>query len=265
VALNSIQTLVTVAVVIGVIVVALAILASVRRLDLTPEQRQRTRNAVHYSMVIFLAACLVVVWAEELRSAALVASAFAVAIVLSFKELLMCVAGWWLKTTAGAYRIGDRVRIGDVSGDILDYGILSTTLMEVGRTAGGDELRSGTVITVPNSVLLTSTVCNLTHSLSFSWRAFDFYVDQGEDWQRLEKRLLGAAQEEIADYTGAMEAELNHMEQELAFHRIGPEPEVLVSACSDGRIRLTLRVGLPVHGLRRARDRISRRFLKREH
>jgi small-conductance mechanosensitive channel len=247
-----------------VLAIGIGLSATVKHLDLTPEQRLRTRNTVSYILVIVLCAFLLIVWAEELRSAAIIASAFAVAIVLSFKELLMCVAGWWVKTMGGAYRIGDRVQIGDIKGDVLDYGVLSTTLMEVGNSDGDKDLRSGTVITVPNSLMLSETVRNLTHSLGYSWRATDVYVQPEDDWQRAETLLLACAREEVEQYREPMSADLKSLEQALAFHPIQAEPRVLVSLCDDGRIRLTLRVGLPVYGLRSVQDRIVRKFLQQQ-
>ena len=84
----------------------------------TPVHTNQVRRAkkVSYGGAILFVTLRIVIWADELREAALVLSAFAVAIVLSTKELIMCVTGWWLKLAGGHFRIGDRVQIGSTTG-----------------------------------------------------------------------------------------------------------------------------------------------------
>jgi len=101
------------------------------------------------------------VWAAQIQSAAMVASGFAVAIVLFNKDIILSALGWWMKMASGAYRIGDRVRIGEYRGDVIDYGVLSTTLMAV-DTGADHGMRTGNVITIPNALMLTFAVVNET-------------------------------------------------------------------------------------------------------
>jgi small-conductance mechanosensitive channel len=232
----------------------------VKRLDLSPEQRQRTRNVIRYGLIVVLIAFWVAVWASEIKSAALVASAFAVAIVLAFKEVLLCVGGWWVKTMGAAYRIGDRIQVGKIKGDVMDYGVLTTTLMNVGQ---GDQpdLRTGAVVTLPNSMLLSEAVINETHSLQYSWREISLVVNADSDWQALEKTMLESAREETAPYQEEMAQQLEELEEYIAFRAISVEPQVFASLTKEGQVHLTLRLGLPVRSLRTIEDRLVRKIL----
>ena len=122
------------AVVLTFIVTAL-IERAVRRIPVSPPQRRRAVRLARTGGLLLLALLLAVVWAQELRNAAIVLSALAVAIVIGFKEIMACALGWWIKMAGGHFRVGDRVAIsstaGPVRGDVLDYGLLTTTLMEV--------------------------------------------------------------------------------------------------------------------------------------
>ena len=61
------------AVVLLTIVLALSTRSAIQRMDLSPEQRRRTKNVVRYALVFFVLVGLSVVWAAELQSVAIVA------------------------------------------------------------------------------------------------------------------------------------------------------------------------------------------------
>ncbi|HIA00842.1 MAG TPA: mechanosensitive ion channel [Myxococcales bacterium] len=249
--------------VIAVVLSSFAAASMVKRLDLSPEQRQRTRNMIRYGLIILLAAFLVMIWASQIRSAAFIFSAFAVAIVLATKETIMNIGGWWIKTMSGAYRIGDRIQIGAIKGDVMDYGVLTTTLMNVTQ-GDSPNLRTGAVVTFPNSMLLTEAVINETHSLEYTWREISLVVDSDCDWQALEQVMLESANEELASYQEEMAHQLEQLEKDMAFRAISIDARVFVSLNKDGKTRLTLRLGLPVRDLRMVENKIVRKILSKK-
>ena len=230
------------------------------RLDLTPEQRQRTRNVMRYGVLVLLVASLITVWADVVSEAALVASGFAVALVLFHKDLILNVLGWWQKTMSGAYRIGDRVRIGDLRGDVLDYGVLSTTLMAVDPDATHG-MRTGNVLIVPNMKLLTDPVLNETLVLGFEWKEYRFTVPAAQR-AAAEAALLNAAQDVLCEYESEVTASLEKMSAQFAFHPIDPRPRVFVELAQDSKVTLTLRLATPARALRVTQDALNRRFIE---
>jgi len=243
-----------------ILVIAVILRPAFKRLKATPEQRQRARAVARYGLALTLLLVLVTIWADQIRSAALVLSAFAVAMVLASKELLMCILGWWVKMAGDAYHIGDRVQIGDIKGDVMDYGLLTTTLLRVG-TGRGDEFRSGGVVTVPNSMLLTTPVQSLTHTIDYKWHELDFMVGPDAPWETMERHLLEAATEAVAPYREEITKQLAAMEERFAFRSIGADPRAFLSITEEGALQLSLRVAIPVRGARAVEDQIVRRYL----
>ena len=230
------------------------------RLDLTPEQRQRTRNVMRYGVLLILGASLITVWADVVSEAALVASGFAVALVLFHKDLILNVLGWWQKTMSGAYKIGDRIRIGALRGDVLDYGVLSTTLMAVDPDATHG-MRTGNVLIVPNMKLLTEPVLNETLVLGFEWKEYRFTVPVGQRAEA-ESALLEAAQEVLAPHQAEVVSALEKMSVQFAFHPIDVAPRVFLELADDAHVTLTLRLATPARALRVTQDALNRRFLQ---
>ena len=233
----------------------------VAELDLRPEQRQRTRVVLRYSLLLVLILGLLTVWADVVNQAALVASGFAVAIVLFNKDLILNILGWWQKTMTGAFRIGDRVRIGQFRGDVLDYGVLSTTLMEVDPQASHG-MRTGNVVTMPNMLLLTEPVVNESLVLGFEWKEYRFEVRKAE-CESAEAALLAAAQEQLAPHRVEVEAALKEMAEHYAFHPIEVEPRIFVEQNGADGVVLILRLATPARALRVTHDALTRAFLSR--
>ena len=128
------------AVIVLALVLALSFRSAIQRMDLSPEQRRRTKNVVRYALTLFVLIGLAVVWAAELQSVAIVASGFAVAIVLFNKDIILSVLGWWMKTLPG--RTGsETIRVDEWRGDGIDHGVLSTT--DGGDTEAPHGMRNG--------------------------------------------------------------------------------------------------------------------------
>jgi small-conductance mechanosensitive channel len=248
------------AVVVLTLLLAFSSRGAIQRMDLSPEQRRRTKNVVRYVLTLFVLVGLAVVWAAEIQSAAIVASGFAVAIVLFNKDIILSVLGWWMKTASSAYRIGDRIRVGDWRGDVIDYGVLSTTLMEVDAEAPHG-MRTGNIVTLPNALMLTEPVVNETRVLDFEWREVNFVLAPGEDWVSAEARLQAGAERIVEDYRPTLEAQLEEMSVRFAFHSITARPAVLVGRQSDGSVLLKVRMPMPARQIAVTADKLHRLYL----
>ena len=81
--------------------------------------------------------------------------------------------GWLLNSFQGYYRVGDRIRVGDVFGDVYRIDFLTTTVWEIGAPYQPGfvyaEQPTGRLVTFPNNEILTGTVINLTRDFPFVW------------------------------------------------------------------------------------------------
>lgn len=81
--------------------------------------------------------------------------------------------GWLLNSFKGYYKVGDRIRVGEVFGDVYRIDFLTTTVWEIGApyTPGivQAEQPTGRMVTFPNNEILTGTVTNLTGDFPYVW------------------------------------------------------------------------------------------------
>ena len=111
--------------------------------------------------------------AEDVR--ALIGSLGLLGLALSWalQSPIESFTGWLLNKFKGYYRIGDRIIVGDVIGDVYKIDFLNTTLWEIGDpfTAGfvGAEQPTGRLVTFPNNEIVNGVIINFTSDFPYVW------------------------------------------------------------------------------------------------
>lgn len=125
---------------------------------LAKEQRRwiiRIKNTSAIAIVIGL----ILIWAPQLHTFAISIAAFAVALVVATKEMILCLTGAIMRATSQPFKVGEWVTIDGVTGEVIDLDAFAFTLQEVDMD-GKTYQFTGRTITIPNSKLFTSNVVN---------------------------------------------------------------------------------------------------------
>jgi small-conductance mechanosensitive channel len=105
----------------------------------------------------------------------------------------------WIYILARApYRVGDRIRIGESTGDVIDVGYLDTTLWEFGGELLSTDHPSGRIIRFPNSAVFNSPVFNYSWPLfPYIWNEVTVQVAYQSDLEFVAKVMTETAEEEL--------------------------------------------------------------------
>jgi small-conductance mechanosensitive channel len=96
------------------------------------------------------------------------------------------------------FRVGDRIQIGDATGDVIDVGYLDTTLWEFGGKYISGDHPSGRVIKFPNEKVLDEIVYNYSWPLfPYIWNEITFYVAFNADLEFISSTMQKIAEEEL--------------------------------------------------------------------
>ncbi len=87
-------------------------------------------------------------------------------IAFALQEVIASVASWVAVSFGNFYSPGDRVQLGGIKGDVIDVGVLRTTLMEMGEWVNGD-LYNGRIVRVANSFVFKEPVYNYSADFPF--------------------------------------------------------------------------------------------------
>jgi small-conductance mechanosensitive channel len=207
--------------------------------------------------VVMIFAGMGLIWATEIQTMALSLTAIAVAIVIATKEMLLCVMGAILRASAGSFTVGDRIEIDGRRGDVIDHGLFATTIIEV----GAGHRWTGRALTVPNSVMLTSTVINETYSHAYVLHLIAVPIDADVDIDEAEKVLVEVGKESCEPYFEDASESLIRGTRARGLEPPQTEPHVIVEVPGPSRRTLMLRIPVPVRDKGDIEQVILRRFL----
>jgi small-conductance mechanosensitive channel len=147
---------------------------------------------------------VIVALSGSLRWLGLSAAFFGMMLGWSLQAPVTGVAAWLMVLLKRPFRIGDRVIIGGVIGDVTDITLTHVILNQVGGTVAGEE-RSGRGVLIPNATLFQQTIMNYTLEEKFMLDEVPVRLTFDSDWDRAKEILLQAAREvtdEIIRETG---------------------------------------------------------------
>ena len=109
--------------------------------------------------------------------------------------------GWIYILIKVPYSVGDRIKIGEATGDVIDVSYLDTTLWEFGGPLLSTVHHpSGRIIKFPNSKVLSSAVYNYSWSLfPYIWNDIKFQIAYQSDLSFVSKVMSEAAEKEVGE------------------------------------------------------------------
>ena len=96
------------------------------------------------------------------------------------------------------FRVGDRIKIADATGDVIDVGYLDTTLWEFGGQYLSTDHPSGRLIKFPNEKVLDELVYNYSWPLfPYIWNEVKFQIGYNADLEFIASTMQRITEEEL--------------------------------------------------------------------
>jgi small-conductance mechanosensitive channel len=248
------------AVIVALIVIRLAH-RSINRYVKDPDARYRARKSVSTLGWLLLIIYVVLLFSDALGQVAVVLGVASAGIAFALQEVIVSFAGWIAISFGNFFHVGDRVQLGGTKGDVIDVGVLRTTIMECGEWIQGDNY-TGRIVLVANSFVFKEAVYNYSMDFPFLWDELKLPVRYGGDYDLVKEILLTSAEEVVSDYTQYAN---EHWKRMLRRYRVEParvEPAVTLVA-TDNWVEFTLRYVVDYKRRRGIRDEIFRSILRR--
>ncbi|WP_232701376.1 mechanosensitive ion channel family protein [Halobacterium wangiae] len=187
-----------------------------------------------------------------------------VAVSLALQQPLLSLLGWVYVMTKQPFQVGDRVRIDESKGDVIDVDYLVTTLWEINGELVSSNQPSGRHITVPNSVVLTSHVVNFSREeFPFVWNELPVQVSYETDLAFTQELLRETAEAHLGE---TMHREVARFREQLAETPVELEvqdrPSVNI-AQKESWVELRVRYLVNPKRAQRTRNELYERVLER--
>jgi small-conductance mechanosensitive channel len=142
-------------------------------------------------------------------------------------------------------RIGDRVQIGEVTGEVIELGLVRLYLMEL----GGHGLLgpTGRVVAFANSIVfqVSSGLFKQIHGVNFIWREIVLNLPAGIDYAAAKDKLMSAVTNALKDYRDEIVRQTQEIQRATASSSGGDaQPRVQLVFSAAG---VEAHVRYPVH------------------
>ncbi|PYJ28996.1 MAG: mechanosensitive ion channel protein MscS [Verrucomicrobia bacterium] len=189
---------------IGLMVVVLAIARAISVYGLArledPSTRFTLQRVLHLAVALVIAVIVVstvfVNWYAGLAALGVGSIILGLAVQTPMKSFV----AWIYILVRQPYRVGDRIKIGDATGDVIDVGYLDTTLWEFGGHYISGDHPSGRLIKFPNEKVLDEIIYNYSWPLfPYIWNEIKFHVAYNADLEFIASTMQRITEEEMGE------------------------------------------------------------------
>jgi small-conductance mechanosensitive channel len=191
---------------------------------------------IGYFLTILL---LTIVFSNKLGSLTVALGVAGAGIAFALQEVIASFAGWLAIMFGGFYKIGDRVQLGGIKGDVMDIGVLRTTLMETGQWVDGD-LYNGRIVLIANSFVFKEPVFNYSGDFPFLWDEIKIPIQYGSNYVKTKEILLKVGNDIAGDKTTHSRETWHEMQNKYRLEDAQTDPMVSLIA-NDNCVEYTLR------------------------
>ena len=228
------------------------------------------RQAVRIVAWILIIVGVISIWANNTKGLGTFLGLFSAGLAFALQRVVTALAGYIVILRANTFRIGDRITMGGVRGDVIKLGFIQTTIMEMGEPPGVQEDEpsmwvrarqyTGRVVMVTNDKVFDTPIYNYTREFPYIWEEMHLPISYKDDVRKAEQIILKAANDHTVKISDMSQEALQEMERRYVMKRTEMQPRVYFRL-TDNWIQLSVRFISYDYGVRLLKDSMSRQIL----
>ncbi len=233
--------------------------ATVARRIREEKARYSFKKALSILYMVVLLALLISIWVEQTQTLLVSYGLLAAGIAIALQDFFRNFVGGVIIFTTGIYRVGDRIELKEKYGDVIDIGILYTTLLELKEWIAGDQA-TGRLTLIPNGYVLSSTINNYTKDNNFIWDELEIPLTYDSDWREAMTKIRRIVAEETSTMAAQAEGEILKLKEKYYLTIRAVEPAIYLTL-TDNWITFHIRYITDVRQRRQVRSTIGQLLL----
>lgn len=213
------------------------------------------RKIVLWSLVVAITAAT---FATQLSSLATFAGLITAGLAVAMQSVLVSVVGYFFLIGKYGIRVGDRVQIGNVTGEVIELGLVRLHLMEL--SSQGPIGPTGRVVAFANSIIFqaSSGLFKQIPGVNLSWHDITLKLPDGCDYAALKDKLTAAVIHVLQDYREDLARQTREIQRTASFSDFGDaQPQVQLRFSSSG-VEALVRYPVQLSNAAEIDERVSR-------
>jgi small-conductance mechanosensitive channel len=247
-----------------ILLILLTVLSYIRKKVLKntvdSDSKYKIVKAVKILQYILIASVILFVFSDKLGNVGVTMGLAGAGIAFALQSVIISIAGWLSIMTTGQIKVGQRVKIGEITGDIIDIGVMRTTLMEVGAWVNGD-LYNGRITELSNSFVFNAPIQNYSADYPFLWDEITIPLRTESDFHLARKIFVEVTNEICGLYTAESKKTWEKMQGKFLIENASVDPSVTLRF-DENWITFTIRFIVDYKKRRSTKDLLFTRILE---
>jgi small-conductance mechanosensitive channel len=185
-----------------------------------PRRRYQFLLLRKFVLWFFIAIIIAFSFASKLGSVVTFAGLITAGVAVALQNVILSAVGYFFLIGKYGVRLGDRVQIGGVTGEVVEIGLVRLHVMEL---SGGDYLPTGRIVAFSNSIVFqpTAGVFRQIPGTNFLWHEITLELSLDADPAEVKRRLLGVVDKVLANYRDDLDRQYRLLQNNFVFVPVG--------------------------------------------
>jgi small-conductance mechanosensitive channel len=201
--------------------------------------RFQLNKAIGYFFGLIAITVILKIWIHGVTGLATYLGLLSAGLAIALQDPVANFAGWIFIIARRPFSVGDRIQIGQHTGDVVDIRPFQVVMLEVGNWVKADQ-STGRVIRVPNALFFKNPVANYDEAFGYIWNELEVVVTLESDWRAAKEALDRIVNEHAEKLTPDVSQRIRRAADQLHI-KFGKLTPVVWTAVVDNGVRLTVR------------------------
>jgi Mechanosensitive ion channel len=217
------------------------------------------RNIALWTVVV---AVIGLSFVTEISSFATFAGLITAGLAVAMQSVLVSVVGYFFLIGKYGIRVGDRIQIGAVVGEVIDLGLVRMHLMELNPQ--GPLGPTGRVVAFANLIVFQASGGLFKHipGIDLSWHETTVVLPQVGDYALLKSHLLAAIGAAVGDSGKEIVRQTREIERTTATRSVSDAAPTVQMHLSNGRMEALIRYPVHLENASEIDERVAQAVLK---
>jgi len=202
-------------------------------------QRYQWRKFSLYISVFIIILFLAFNWLGLIGSFGTFLGLMTAGVAIALKDPIVNMVAWLFILIRQPFKVGDRIQIGEIAGDVIDIRLFQFSLNEIGNWVDADQ-STGRIIHIPNGKVFTEPQSNYTAGFQYIWHEIPVLLTFESNWRKAKEILLGIANKQGESLSKSAEERLRRAARKfmIFYTKLTPTVYTCVKDCG---VMLTIR------------------------
>ncbi|MBI2609345.1 MAG: mechanosensitive ion channel [Deltaproteobacteria bacterium] len=181
-------------------------------------------------------------------------------VAIALQDVFTSFVGWLILVGAKGIKVGDRIQTGEVVGEVIEIGVLRTTLIEIGSWLKTEQ-ETGRGILLTNNFIFKNPIFNYNFAHDYVWQKVDITLTFESNWKKAQRLL----KEVLVNNTGEFCEKANRYNTYLSrlynMEEKKNEPALFMNIADSG-VQFTLRFMVPTHQILSVKNMLSEKIME---